>query len=174
MKAITTPSKMSRNQATRPYELVATLAGKTECRHYWSYDDALCDYAEQVVGDAESVSLRRLAACGADSQLGVSTPGVELVEPPVTDDGLLFVKTVIACTDAMGTPSFTFSVVRCSKEQYAEGDHYAAAEQQAEEDGYEGSMVAYDENDGPEWLFERFQWDEIDTPVNILENGPVN
>ena len=64
------------------------------------------------------------------------------------------IKCVVACTNAQGDPDLFSCVVECSKEQYDNGDHYDMAKDLARDDDYEGpDMVAFDENDGPDWLF---------------------
>ena len=42
--------------------------------------------------------------------------------------------------------------IECSKEQYDNGDHYDFAKTLAQEYGYEGDMVVFDEHD-PRWFF---------------------
>ena len=39
------------------------------------------------------------------------------------------------------------------------GDHYEIAEEAAYENGYEGPMVVFDENDGPDFLLDHFVWE---------------
>ncbi|NDD54932.1 hypothetical protein EBZ39_13890 [bacterium] len=69
------------------------------------------------------------------------------------------VRCVVACRNAEGTPDFYFCRVECTEKQYDVGMHYDVAEEQARDEGYEGPMVVYDENDGPEFLFEHFTWE---------------
>ena len=66
-------------------------------------------------------------------------------EMPIGDDHL--VKVMVACSNASGEPDFYFVKVRCTQEQYDNGDHYDAAKDAASERDYEGAMVAFDEND---------------------------
>jgi hypothetical protein len=63
------------------------------------------------------------------------------------------VRCVVACRNAAGEPDFFGCVVRCTRRQYEEGGHYEQAEAMARRQGYEGRMLAYDEEDGPDWLF---------------------
>ncbi|MFA7219056.1 MAG: hypothetical protein WC119_00830 [Synergistaceae bacterium] len=56
------------------------------------------------------------------------------------------VKCTVACVNANGEPDFHFVTVKCTQEQYDNGDHYDAAKQDAEKEGYE-PFLAYDEND---------------------------
>lgn len=67
------------------------------------------------------------------------------------------VKCVVAGCNANGDKDLTFVVVNCSEEQYANGDHYNAAEDWARESGYEGPFVSFDENDPPR-IFDNFVW----------------
>jgi hypothetical protein len=70
----------------------------------------------------------------------------------------MIVKCVVACRNAEGCSDFYFCKVVCKQENYDVGDHYEKAEDMASEDGYEGPYVVFDENDGPNWLFDRFVW----------------
>jgi hypothetical protein len=69
------------------------------------------------------------------------------------------IKCVVACRNAEGSSDFYFCKVECSQEEYDYGDHYDKAEDAARDDGYEGPMVAFDENDGPDFLFDNFVWE---------------
>lgn len=73
----------------------------------------------------------------------------------------LTVKCVTAATQAGGGSGFHHCIVRCTQGQYNNGEHYEAAQFQASEDGYEeeSDMVTFDENDGPDWLFAKFNWE---------------
>lgn len=68
------------------------------------------------------------------------------------------VRCVVAAMTANG-PDFFFCKVRCSLDDYNNGVHYEIAEDAAENDGFDGPMLAYDENDGHDWLFDHFEWD---------------
>jgi hypothetical protein len=63
------------------------------------------------------------------------------------------IKCVVACRNASGESDFYFCKVECSE------DHYELAEDSAREEGYEGPMVVFDENDGPDFLFDHFVWE---------------
>lgn len=69
------------------------------------------------------------------------------------------IKCVVACRNCEGVPDFYFCKVKCSQEQYDNGEHYEIAEDAASKEGYEGPLLAYDENDGPDWLFDHFVWE---------------
>jgi hypothetical protein len=71
----------------------------------------------------------------------------------------MIINCVVACRNAEGVPDFYFCKVECTQDDYDVGLHYELAEEAAYADGYEGSMVVYDENDGPDWLFEHFVWE---------------
>lgn len=64
------------------------------------------------------------------------------------------IKCVVAATNAQGSPDFYPVVVEVTQEQYDEGEHYEIAMGLATDQGYEGDMVVFDENDGPAFLFE--------------------
>jgi hypothetical protein len=71
----------------------------------------------------------------------------------------MLIKCVVACVNASGESDFYFCRVTCSPDEYDEGAHYEIAEDAASSEGYDGPMVVFDENDGPNWLFEHFVWD---------------
>ncbi len=75
----------------------------------------------------------------------------------------LVINCVVACHNASGEPDFFFCRIGCMQEQYDEGEHYEAARCQAQLQGYEGDFVVYDENDGPNWLFEHCVWESAGT-----------
>ncbi len=56
------------------------------------------------------------------------------------------IKCAVACTNSNGEPDFYFVTVKCTDEQYENGDHYDRAKEEAEEAGYDPFLV-YDEND---------------------------
>ncbi len=70
----------------------------------------------------------------------------------------MLVKCVVACHNAQGEPDLAFVKVRCTQAQYDEGQHYQAAELWAHQDNYEAPFVVFDENDGPDALFDLFVW----------------
>ena len=71
----------------------------------------------------------------------------------------MLIKCVVACANASGEPDFFFCRVECSEQDYEVGEHYDIAEGFAREEGYCGLMVVFDENDGPDWLFDHFVWE---------------
>lgn len=78
----------------------------------------------------------------------------------------MIVRVVIAGTNGNGDPDFYFCKVDAPEDAIAEGDHYVAARIQAQTDGYEGEMVAFDEDDirdGPKFLLDQFVWDSATT-----------
>ncbi|NDC55274.1 MAG: hypothetical protein EBZ69_00305 [Alphaproteobacteria bacterium] len=75
------------------------------------------------------------------------------------------IKCVVACFNASGEPDFYFCKVDATEQNYNDGEHYEMAEEAAKRAGYEGPYVAFDENDGPAWLFERFVWKSATTFV---------
>lgn len=76
------------------------------------------------------------------------------------------IKCVVACWDCSGASDFYACRVTCSKADYDEGGHYEIAENAARGENYEGPMVVFDENDGPEWLFLNFDWSKADEVVS--------
>jgi len=75
----------------------------------------------------------------------------------------MVVKVVVAATNANGEPDFYWCKVDCSDQEYNEGWHYAMARDAAEENGYEGEMVVFDEHDPPKPLFNMFNWESAST-----------
>lgn len=73
------------------------------------------------------------------------------------------IKCVIACHNAAGSPDLFFCKVNCAEKDYGNGEHYDRAQNEARNQGYEGPMVAFDENDGPKALFDLFVWDSATT-----------
>lgn len=67
------------------------------------------------------------------------------------------IKCVVACTNSEGTPDFFFCEISVSPSDYDDGLHYQAARLRAADEGYEYPMIAFDENDGPNWLFDKFK-----------------
>ena len=80
------------------------------------------------------------------------------------------VKVVVAAISADGVPDFYAAVIKCSNYQYNNGEHYDEAREKAFEEGYESPMVAFDEKDGPHWLFTKFDWTQL-TPIDITVYG---
>jgi hypothetical protein len=72
------------------------------------------------------------------------------------------VKLVVACQmHRHGGPGLFFCEITGTASQYHNGDFYDAAKSYAEENDWEGSMVAIDEKDGPAALFklaEDMEW----------------
>lgn len=69
--------------------------------------------------------------------------------------GKIRYRCVVDASDANGVSGFFGCVVYTTQEGYDEGDHYDQAKAKAEDAGYGGVMVVHDENDGPDWLFEK-------------------
>lgn len=73
------------------------------------------------------------------------------------------IKCVVACHNAAGSPDLFFCKVNCTEQDYGNGEHYDRAENEARNQGYEGPMVTFDENDGPKALFDLFVWESATT-----------
>jgi hypothetical protein len=74
----------------------------------------------------------------------------------------MHIRCAVACQGFDG-PAFYFCVVRCTRAQYDEGEHYEAAKDQAVLAGYDEPMVPFDEKDGPRWLFKHGGgWSDVD------------
>jgi hypothetical protein len=72
---------------------------------------------------------------------------------------------VVACSNSEGEPDFFFVKVTGEQAQVDHGDFYGAAKEAAEEQDYEGPMVAFDcELDSAGIaIAEHFTWDTADT-----------
>lgn len=75
----------------------------------------------------------------------------------------MIVKCVVACFNAAGEPDFYFCKVDATEQKYKDGEHYEMAEESAKRFGYDGPYVAFDEKDGPSWLFDHFVWESATT-----------
>jgi hypothetical protein len=73
------------------------------------------------------------------------------------------IRCVVSCRRFDGVPDFYFCIVECTPTQFYAGDHYDAAQAKAREEGYEDCQVVYDQNDGPNWLFDHFVWESAST-----------
>jgi hypothetical protein len=82
----------------------------------------------------------------------------------------MIIRCVVACRESAGAADFYACNVDLPEDEYDVGTHYEMAEAAAENEGYVGSMVSFDENDGPDWLFLHFNWDEVDTIADELED----
>ena len=60
---------------------------------------------------------------------------------------ILYPKVIVLCTNAEGAPEFHSCTPEVTQEQYDNGEHYDLAKENAEDNGYEEPMVAFDEND---------------------------
>jgi len=72
----------------------------------------------------------------------------------------MIVRCVTAGTNPNCEPDFHICKVECDDEQYSEGEHYLAAREQAEKDGYCNELVVFDHHDMEDWFFDNFPWDK--------------
>ena len=56
-------------------------------------------------------------------------------------------------------PDLYFCKLDVPEEAIEEGHHYDLAKVHAKNYGFEGQMIAFDENDNPRRLFDLFNWD---------------
>jgi len=69
-------------------------------------------------------------------------------------------RMMVACHDSGGMPDLYFCKVRCSNEQYNDGEHYALASRKAEENCYEGPFVSFCEDDAAgKAMLDLFEWE---------------
>lgn len=57
------------------------------------------------------------------------------------------IKMVVLATNSEGSPEFHTCSVEVTQEQYDNGDHYDLAKENADFNGYEEPMIAFDERD---------------------------
>jgi hypothetical protein len=75
----------------------------------------------------------------------------------------MIIKCIVAAQNSNGESDFYFVKVDCTQEQYDNGEHYSAACDKAEEEGYD-AFLAYDENDvGGKAILDKFAWDSAIT-----------
>lgn len=56
-------------------------------------------------------------------------------------------KVIVLCTNANGAPEFHSCTPAVTQEQYDNGDHYDLAKENAEDNGYQEPMIAFDTSD---------------------------
>jgi hypothetical protein len=81
-------------------------------------------------------------------------------------------RCVVACYNAAGVPDLVAYRVKCLSMEFVHGDHYMAAQEQAENDGYDTPAVVFDDKDGPDWMFAAFNWFEaplVEVGVGLVE-----
>lgn len=72
---------------------------------------------------------------------------------------MLRLKIIVAVVNSNGDPDFYFCIVKCTLEEYNEGEHYMLAERMAIKEGYE-PCLAFDENDeAGKAILDRFVWE---------------
>lgn len=62
-------------------------------------------------------------------------------------DSFKSIKVAVACRNANGSPDFYITTVSVSQTDYALGEHYTVAEEHAEEAGYEGPFLSFDDSE---------------------------
>lgn len=72
---------------------------------------------------------------------------------------MLTFRMIVAALNSMGEPDFYFCKIRCTFEEYTNGEHYALAERKASDEGYEPKL-SFDENDAAgHAILDKFNWD---------------
>lgn len=105
----------------------------------------------------------RCPCCGQDAAW--DDEGSQITNPPST---ILTLRCVVAAMNPNGRPDLFFVKVRCTQEQYDEGEHYEAAQRRAGFEGYDASSVVFDEeDDAGKPLMPLFEW----TSASIIELG---
>jgi len=70
------------------------------------------------------------------------------------------IKCAVFSINSNGEPDIFFCKVKCSQEQYDNGEHYEKAKELAEENSYD-PVLACDENDPAGAVMQLFVWDSI-------------
>jgi len=78
------------------------------------------------------------------------------------------IRCVVAAINSNGDPDFYFVKVKATEEQINNGDHYDAARESAEDEGYE-ALLTYDQNDYGWKAFSRNAFDWKTAPVVTIE-----
>jgi len=84
---------------------------------------------------------------------------------PNIEEQIVELRVMVACNyGPSGEPDFYFCKVRCRRAEYNMGDHYSVAERKAEDEGYGGKMVSFDEHDiAGKAILDHFEWDSAST-----------
>lgn len=64
------------------------------------------------------------------------------------------IRCVVSCTDSNGAPALFPCTVETEFPYYNDGLHYEEAQEYAKSQGYSNIGIVYDENDGPQFLFD--------------------
>lgn len=68
-------------------------------------------------------------------------------ESAASDQETVYPKCIVLCSNSNGEQEFHTCAPEVTKEQYDNGEHYDLAKQNAEDNGYEGPMIAFDASD---------------------------
>ena len=81
------------------------------------------------------------------------------------------IKCIVAGTNANGEPDLYFCIVNCTIDQGHNGNHYDTAKEMAEDNGYEGPFVAFDERDSAgHAMLDLFEWSTASTGITLISN----
>jgi hypothetical protein len=72
---------------------------------------------------------------------------------------------MVAAINANGDSDFYFVKVDCTEEQYNLGEHYEAAENKAEEEGYDPKLTFDEFESAGKAILEHFEWDAATTVI---------
>lgn len=78
----------------------------------------------------------------------------------------MIVRCIVAGMNSESTPDFYACSVECDEDAYEVGEHYISAREQAEQAGFQGELVVFDEFDAPDWLVKRFFKGTADENLN--------
>lgn len=66
------------------------------------------------------------------------------------------IRCLVSCEDSNGKPVFFPCDITMTKAEIDDGDHYVAAREKADDEGYKKMGLVYDEQDGPSVLFKHY------------------
>jgi len=75
----------------------------------------------------------------------------------------MIVRCMVAAINANGDADFYFVKVDCTEDQYNLGEHYDAAEKQAEEEDYEPKLTFDEFEFAGKAIVDHFEWDTVTT-----------
>lgn len=107
----------------------------------------------------------------------LSSPDVEPATGRADDAGseanaTVYPRVVVLCTDASGAPEFHTCAPECTPEQVESGEHYELAKENAEMNGFEGPMLAFDSRDpAADGLTKIAAWLRA-SPQSTAKDGP--
>ena len=83
------------------------------------------------------------------------------------------IKCIVAATTAGDERDLFFCKVECTQDEYYNGDHYEAAKEAAENEGYDPSLVFDEQDPGGRAMLQLCEWESIPVVQCQPEDGPT-